>query len=297
MYDCVIVGGGPAGLIAAIYLARYRRKVLVYDMGDSRALAIPNTHNYPGFVDGISGPGLLKRLRDQVQQYTVECRPARVETLQQCNSNSGFIIKAAGNEVSARCVLLATGLSDKAPAMAGLDEAVSSSFVRYCPVCDAFEAMDKNIALLGPVDNIAEKALFLRAYSRSVTILPAGAPGSAHDIDKLRALNIHVASTPPQRIRLVSDGIEATLESGERRHFDVIYPALGCDVHSELAKALGARCNAIGCIEVDNKQQTTVDGLYAAGDVVSDLHQLSVAAGHAAIAATSINNALPRSFR
>jgi thioredoxin reductase (NADPH) len=108
---------------------------------------------------------------------------------------------------------------------------------------------------------------------------------------------MHVASTPLQQIRLVSDGIEATLESGERRHFDVIYPALGCDVHSELAKSLGARCNAIGCIEVDDKQQTTLDGLYAAGDVVSDLHQLSVAAGHAAIAATSINNALPRSFR
>jgi thioredoxin reductase (NADPH) len=295
MYDCVIVGGGPAGLIAAIYLARYRRKVLVYDMGDSRALAIPKTHNYPGFADGISGPGLLKRLRDQVQHYTVECRPARVEALQQCNS--GFSIKAAGNEVSAKCVLLATGLSDKAPAMAGLDEAVSSSFVRYCPVCDAYEAMDKNIALFGPVNNIEEKALFLRAYSRSVTILPAGARASAHDIEKLRALDIHVASTPLQQIRLVSDGIEATLESGERRHFDVIYPALGCDVHSELAKSLGARCNAIGCIEVDDKQQTTLDGLYAAGDVVSDLHQLSVAAGHAAIAATSINNALPRSFR
>jgi thioredoxin reductase (NADPH) len=295
MYDCVIVGGGPAGLTAAIYLARYRRRVLVYDMGDSRALAIPRSHNYPGFADGISGHELLKRLRDQMQHYQVECRPARVEALQQCNS--GFTVKAARDEVSAKCVLLATGLTDKAPAMLRLDEAVSNSIVRYCPVCDAYEAMDKNIALLGPLDTIEDKALFLRTYSRSVTILPAGAHATAYEIEKLRALDIHVASTPPRQLRLVSDGIEVTLESGERQHFDVLYPALGCDVHSELAKALGARCNAIGCIEVDDKQRTTLNGLYAAGDVVSDLHQLSVAAGHAAIAATTINNALPRNFR
>jgi thioredoxin reductase (NADPH) len=295
MYDCVIVGGGPAGLTAALYLARYRRTVLVYDMGNSRALAIPKSHNYPGFADGISGHELLKRLHGQIQHYSVECRPARVEALQHCNS--GFTIKAAGDEVSAKCVLLATGLTDKAPAMVGLDLAVRGSFVRYCPVCDAYEAMDKNIALLGPVDNIEEKALFLRTYSRSVTILPAGARASAHDIEKLRAVDIHVASAPPRQLRLVSDGIEATLESGERQHFDVLYPALGCEVHSELAKALGARCSAIGCIEVDDKQRTTLDGLYAAGDVVSDLHQLSVAVGHAAIAAATINSALPRNFR
>jgi thioredoxin reductase (NADPH) len=295
MYDCVIVGGGPAGLIAAIYLARYRRKVLVYDMGDSRALAIPKSHNYPGFADGISGHELLNRLRVQMQQYTVECRPAKVEALRQCNG--GFAIKSARDEVSAKCVLLATGLSDKAPAMVGVDEAVSKSFIRYCPVCDAYEAMDKNIALLGPIDDIGDKALFLRTYSRSVTILPVGGHASAHDIEKLRVFDIHVASTPPRQLRLVSDGIEVTFESGERQHFDVLYPALGCVVHSELAKALGARCNAIGCIEVDDKQRTTLDGLYAAGDVVSDLHQLSVAAGHAAIVATTINNALPRNFR
>jgi len=87
------------------------------------------------------------------------------------------------------------------------------------------------------------------------------------------------------------------LRNGECRSFDVLYPALGCTVHSELANALGARCNELGNVEVDLKQRTSVAGLYAAGDVVSDLHQLSVAEGHAAVAATAIHNSLSRNFR
>ena len=87
------------------------------------------------------------------------------------------------------------------------------------------------------------------------------------------------------------------MQSGQRLEFDVLYPALGCEVHSGLAKSLGANCTSSGFLEVNDRQMTSVDGLYAAGDVVSDLHQLSVAEGHAAIAATAIHNSLPRNFR
>jgi thioredoxin reductase (NADPH) len=94
-----------------------------------------------------------------------------------------------------------------------------------------------------------------------------------------------------------NSGIGVELQSGEKLEFDALYPALGCDVHSALARRLGAGCTDIGCVKVDDRQQSSVEGFYAAGDVGSDLHQLSVAEGHAAIAATAIHNSLPRNFR
>ena len=284
-WDCIIVGGGPAGLTAATYLARYRRKVVVFDAGDSRAAQIPESHNHPGFT-GIAGPDLLKRLRKQAQTYDVAFRKEKVESLRKVTSR--FSAKSADGEIEAPRVLIATGLTDKTVKLPGLEDAVARALVRYCPICDGYEATDKHIAVYGPVDAALGKAKFLRTYSSSVTVLPmpGDQPTEAED-------GIDIARSPPKSFRQTKTGMAITLASGEICEFDVLYPVLGCEVHSDLARALGARCNEIGLIEVDDKQQSSVEGLYAAGDVVSDLHQLSVAEGHGAIAATAIHNSLP----
>jgi thioredoxin reductase (NADPH) len=112
----------------------------------------------------------------------------------------------------------------------------------------------------------------------------------------LRDAGIKVAG-PVRAIEHSADGMRAVLRGGKAMLFDVIYPALGCGVRSELASALGAKTNDVGCLEVDSHQRTTVDGIYAAGDVVSDLHQIAVATGHAAIAATHIHKSLPKKFK
>ena len=284
-WDCIIIGGGPAGLTAATYLARYRRKVVVFDAGDSRAAQIPESHNHPGFT-GIAGPDLLKRLRKQAQTYDVAFRNEKVESLRK--TDGGFAAKAARGEIEATRVLIATGLTDKTVQLPGLEDAVARALVRYCPICDGYEATDKHIAVYGPVDAALGKAKFLRTYSDSVTVLPmlGDKPTEAQD-------GIDIAPSPPKSFRQTKTGMAITLTSGETCEFDVLYPVLGCEVHSDLARALGARCNEIGLIEVNDKQQSSVEGLYAAGDVVSDLHQLSVAEGHGAIAATAIHNSLP----
>lgn len=284
-WDCIIVGGGPAGLTAATYLARYRRKVVVFDTGDSRAAQIPESHNHPGFT-GIAGPDLLKRLRKQAQTYDVAFREKRVESLRK--ASGGFVATTADGEIEAPRVLIATGLTDKTVKLPGLEDAVARALVRYCPICDGYEATDKHIAVYGPIDSALGKAKFLRTYSDSVTVLPmpGDKPGQAGD-------GIDIAPSPPKSFRQTKTGMEITLANGETCEFDVLYPVLGCDVHSDLARALGARCNETGLIEVNDRQQSSVEGLYAAGDVVSDLHQLSVAEGHAAIAATCIHNSLP----
>ena len=284
-WDCIIVGGGPAGLTAATYLARYRRKVVVFDTGDSRAAQIPESHNHPGFT-GIAGPDLLRRLRKQAQTYDVTFRKEKVESLRQ--ANGAFVAKTADGETEAPRVLIATGITDKTVSLPGLEDAVARALVRYCPICDGYEATDKHIAVYGPTEAALGKAKFLRTYSSSVTVLPM--PGDKHTE---AGDGIDIAPSPPKSFRQTKTGMAITLTSGETCEFDVLYPVLGCEVHSDLARGLGARCNAMGLIEVNDKQQSSVEGLYAAGDVVSDLHQLSVAEGHGAIAATAIHNSLP----
>jgi thioredoxin reductase (NADPH) len=292
--DCLIVGGGPAGLTAALYLARFRRDVLVIDDGKSRAALIPESHNYPGFTDGVSGEALLARLADQARQYGARTRRGRVDRLDR--DGELFIVRIDGTMARARRVLLATGIVDDSPDLPDLDTVVERGALRYCPICDAYEALDKTIGVLGRAEAAAKKALFLRTWSRDVTVLATDTPDPAVAAELAAA---GVAVMDERVVSLARDG-ERICAHGERggvHAFEVIYPALGCTVRSGLARALGARCDDLGLMIVDDKQKTSVAGLYAAGDVVSDLHQISVATGHAAIAATAIHNGLARNSR
>jgi thioredoxin reductase (NADPH) len=294
-FDCLIIGGGPAGLTAAIYLARYRRRIVVFDSGDSRASLIPKSHNYPGFPDGVSGAGLLQALRKQAQDYGVQMVPARIIGLER--EGDEFAATSGDQIIRARFVLIATGIVDESPDLPGLEEAVAEGLVRYCPVCDGYEVTGQRIGVLGHSEDASSKARFLRTYSNDVTLLSLD-QGSSENTQKagsLREAGIKVAGHV-SAIEHGRDEIRAVLQGGQTLAFDVVYPALGCGVRSELATALGAKTNDVGCLEVDNHQRTTVAGIYAAGDVVSDLHQITVATGHAAIAATHIHKSLPENF-
>jgi thioredoxin reductase (NADPH) len=295
-YDCVIIGGGPAGLTAAVYLARYRRRIVLFDAGDSRAALIPESHNYPGFPEGVSGPGLLSALRKQAETYGITLISAPITELKR--EGGGFTAKFGKDEVKSRFVLLATGIVDESPDLPGIKEAIAKGSIRYCPVCDGYEATDQRIGVLGHGDDASSKARFLRTYSNDVTLLSLDESGGKDSgtAKSLREAGIKVAG-PVGAIEHSGDGIRAVLRGGKTLSFDVVYPALGCGVRSGLASALGAKTNDVGCLEVDSYQRTTVAGIYAAGDVVSDLHQIAVATGHAAIAATHIHKSLPENFK
>jgi len=294
--DAVIVGGGPAGLVTAIYLGRYCRKVVIVDSEESRAALIPSTHNYPGFANGIAGRDLLERLRQQAEIYDVVILRDRVMELQQ--SATGFVAITRKRAISAARVVLATGLVDRNLPIPGLKEAVDHGLIRYCPICDGYEVTDRRIGVLGQVRDAAGKAMFLRTYSKQVTLLTPEGNTPDDKLDRalseagIRLPTAHVSGFSRQRHQIVAD-----LSDGSSEAFDAIYPVLGCDVRSELALKLGASHNPLGCLEVDAHQQTKVAGLYAAGDVVSDLHQIAVGTGHAAVAATHIHNSLPHNFR
>ena len=294
--ECLVVGGGPAGLTTAIYLARYRRRVLIVDSGESRAAKIPETHNYPGFADGIAGDELLKHLTKQALAYGVLINRARIEDLEQVNGC--FRATHSLTKITAQRLVLATGLVDRNLSISGLQDAVDRGMIRYCPICDGYEAKDLRIGVLGNAEIAAGKALFLRTYSKTVSLLTLdGKPASAGTMRDLVEASVRLPSGHVLAFERQGQKMVAVMSDGSDEMFDVIYPVLGCDVRSELGKKMGAARNSLGFLEVDECQQTTVRGLYAVGDVVSDLHQITVGIGHAAIASTHIHNSLPRNFR
>ncbi|WP_174302086.1 NAD(P)/FAD-dependent oxidoreductase [Caulobacter sp. S45] len=292
--DTLIVGAGPAGLTAAIYLARFRRRVLVADTGDSRASWIPKSRNLPGFTQGLHGETLLERLRHQARTYGVEMRHHRVETL--AANEGGFQADIGEESFTPATVILATGVVEIVPAIPGAVEAITRSLMRVCPICDGFEAQGKKVAVLGSGDHAAGEALFLRTWAADVSlVLTRDADLSDGRRDALKQFGVKVFHTALESVSLAKHQVTAICtEGGQPNHFDLVYSAFGVTAQTDLARQLGAKLDEDGRLYVGAHQETSVDGLYAAGDVVRGLNQISVAEGEASVAATAIHNRLPR---
>jgi len=286
--DALIIGAGPAGLTAAIYLGRFRRRCLVLEDGHSRARWIPASHNVPGFTAGIGGSEFLRALKEQALKYGAQIRNSRVSSI--TKDGEIFIVHTAHGTLSSRYVLIATGVRDHLPPIEGASEAVLRSLLRCCPICDAFEAIDKRIGVIGDGALGVREAEFLRHYSNRVTLLHIG----ASIIDPTNALsesNIEGLSIKLSDLHIHQERVTLCAATGERS-FDVLYLALGCSSQHALARSLGAGCDEQGALVVNGHQETTVPGLYAAGDVVRGLNQVVIAAAESAIAATDIHNKL-----
>src|SRR5690606_25010497 len=182
--DCLIVGGGPAGLTAGVYLARFRRDVPVIDAGEPRAALIPTGRNCPGFPDGIRGRDLLRAMRAHADRFGVAVldgtvtRVAIDETSRETRFLAAWQPKDESRErrVAARTVLLATGVVDIEPRLVRLERAIREGYVRHCPICDGYEVIGERIAVIGFGAGGVEEALFVRTYSADVTLLTLGEP-------------------------------------------------------------------------------------------------------------------------
>lgn len=288
--EVLIIGAGPAGLTAATYLARFRRRVLVADGGAPRACWIPVSHNMPGFPRGITGEAILKRMTEQALEYGAVIEPGRVDGL--AHDGDGFVARLNGREVRTRAVLLATGVIDHHPDLPGVERAIERSLVRICPICDGYEAIDKAVAVIGEDDKGVREAAFLRTYSDRVTLIHTGPAGNLTEQAELARMGIELIRAPIDNVRLEGDRVTALSWGGTFRTFDLVYSALGTSPNAALADSLGVRTGDDGRLFVDPHQQTSVAGLYAAGDVVRGLNQIAVASAEAAVAATSIHNGL-----
>lgn len=292
--DCLVIGAGPAGLTAAIYLARFRLGIGIVDAGRSRAAMIPRTHNHAGFPDGIAGKALLARMREQASRFGAEVTDGLVETL--ARQGELFVARdGEGRTWRASSVLLATGVVNNAPSIAPEihDVALERGLLRYCPICDGYEVTDKRIAVIGTRTHGHDEAIFLRMYSAGIALM---APDGGHALSdderrRLREAGIDLHDGPCGPLRIEEDRIVVPVPEGALA-FDTVYPALGSVIRSELAIMLGAEATEEGCLVVDSHQRTSVDGLYAAGDVTKGLDQISHAMGEAGVAATTIRNDL-----
>jgi thioredoxin reductase (NADPH) len=289
--DCLIVGGGPAGLAAAIYLGRFRRRALVIDAGQSRVKWISCIRNYPGFPDGVSGIKLLEDMRTQANRFGANVEKGTVSEVNRFRD--GFSVSANGRTFTAATVLIASGVEDNLPILAGFKEdLIVRDKVRLCPVCDGFEFIDRTIAIWGEAERSVKEALFLRTYSKSITVVVASGTIGASDRERLAEAGIQTVEWPPARLKEQENAIAVIDAEGRARLFDVIYLAMSSLPRTGLALAMGADINKNGCLLVDKHQETASPGLYAAGDIVDELNQISVAVAHAAVAATAIHNAI-----
>ena len=291
--DCLVIGGGPAGLTAAIYLSRFHLDIMVVDGGKSRAAWIPTSHNHAGHPEGINGLDLLDRMKQQARRYGTRIEGGQVTRIER--DGALFVAEWGAGPVVARTVLLATGVTNRRPPMDMTlhDDALARGLIRYCPICDGYEVTDKRVAVIGSGDKGAAEARFLRGYTAELTLIAPDGPHDLCDEDRgeMEQLGIGLIDGPVTGIE-PGEATVAVVTGAGRTDYCSIYPALGSDTHTQLAEMVGASLAGDETIKVDSHQRTSVAGFYAAGDVVLGLDQISHAMGEGGVAATTIRNDL-----
>jgi len=293
--DILIVGAGPAGLTAGMYLARYRRKVRIVHDGRSRALWVPRSRNIPGFPDGIVGADLIARMSDHAVRYGTEIVEGRVVEIARDEDRALFRARLdSGAVIGARGLILATGVDTNLAKLDSGDHqaAVRSGVLRYCPICDGFEHSDERIAVLGSDLHGAAEAMFLRQYSSNITLIPKWQVAlTDKQRGELEASGVDVLESRVLRLDATEEAMFVAIEGeAEPRRFDTLYPAFGSTPRSELAAMLGPLTDPNGCIPFSAFSDGLLPGVYAAGDVLEGLDQISVATGQGAMAATRLHN-------
>jgi thioredoxin reductase (NADPH) len=294
--DAVIVGGGPAGLSAAIYLARACRSVALFEAEKpGRSDWGQVNHNYLGFPDGISIVDLCARGRAQAERFGVRIHNAVVETVER--DARGFTVAAAGRTHHGRGLILATGVTDTWVQFPGHEEYIGKT-MHWCITCDGYEMRDQRVLVVGNDSHTAELALQMLGYQPSSVTVLTNSWGIGFPLDHVEALRRHGIDLVVDRIveaRATSRGhVEAVLlERGGELLIDHLFSAQGAEPNSVLARSLGVDLDERGHIKVDAEAKTSVPGVYAAGDVTSlHSHQVLTAAHEGATAATSLVYAL-----
>ncbi|MFC8914609.1 NAD(P)/FAD-dependent oxidoreductase [Streptomyces sp. NPDC057116] len=277
--DVAVVGGGPAGLSAAIYLARYNRRVLVFDTGHGRSTHHQVNHNYLGFPDGIATVDLRKLAAEQLARYDRARVVHHLVTAVEGDADHGFALRSQGHRWRARAVLLATGVLDHFPHFPDWRSYVGRSMF-WCITCDGYENRGRSILVVGHTDAAAGEAMQLHALTDRVRLLTNSHRDDISETFRRRLAHAGV-EVIHDRIK-EAEGSDGRLRAivtrgGLRLGLDALFSIQGATPETALARSLGVRLNDAGYIVTDSEQKTSVPGVYAAGDVTS-LHSHQVAA-------------------
>lgn len=289
VYDSIVIGGGPAGLSAALQLARFNRQVAIFDVAGGRSNYSQVNHNYLGFPGGIPARELRELGSRQLRMYPVAFLDESVEALEQ--DGGAFVARgSSGLRVVARTVVIATGVQDHFPDFPMWETYVGRS-IFWCIVCDGYSTRGKRLIMVGNDDDAAVTALQFLVFTKSITML-SNAEECEISSEKLALLESHGIPVVEGRIAdlLGNDGIlgAVELDNGETLAADYMFSLQGCGPNSSLASSIGVACREDGYIEVNEDQQTNIPGVFAAGDVTGHLsHQVATAVHEGITAATA----------
>ncbi|PZS25706.1 MAG: NAD(P)/FAD-dependent oxidoreductase [Pseudonocardiales bacterium] len=289
--DAIVVGGGPAGLSAALYLARYNREVLVFDVGHGRSTHHQRNHNYLGFPDGVPTTELRQLALQQLARYpnvrVLHHTIVRAEALP-----GGFAVHAQVHEWEGRTLVLATGVLDHFPHFPGWEPYVGRSMF-WCITCDGYENRGRDILVVGHTDAAAGEAMQLHSLTDRIRLLTNS---KEDELSPRFRRRLDGAGIPVIHDRIDSaeggDGMLRAIitRGGQRLELESLFSIQGATPETVLARQLGVPLAETGYIVVDTEQKTSVPGVYAAGDVTSlHSHQVTAAVHEGAQAASAAN--------
>lgn len=280
--DVVVVGGGPAGLSAASWIARYRRSVVVLDSGAYRSGMVERSHGYLG-RDPQRPLDLLERGREEVLAYpTASLRAAEVEKVEQ-RADGLF---AVGDDLVAHRLVLALGVQDALPAVEGFDTHYGAS-IFHCPACDGYEARDRDVVALGWDPHLVGFVATLKNWARSVTVVTNGIRFQGDESCRVALAEQEADLVEEDAVRLIGErgaleGLE--LQSGRVLPTSLVFFSIAHTPRVDLPLALGCELDDEGYVAVNECGETSVAGVYAAGDLTPGLQLVSVASASGVVA-------------
>jgi len=289
-WDCVIVGAGPAGLSAAVYMGRFRRRTVVLDCGDGRWSYGQLNQNYLGFPDGVSARKLHDLGRRQAENFGVHFREGEVQSIERTDPN--FRLGSTFGPIEARSVIWAAGVRDHWPSFPGAHDLVGHHLF-WCIVCDGWRTLGKSLLVLGNDRKAAGTTLQFLTYTQDITLL---VDPNDYKIDRRARRKLE-----SRGIRVIADGIRklhpragscgsVELGGGEHLDPDIIFSLYGSSPRTELLRDLGVELASNGHVRIDDKNRTNLERFYAAGDVSNKhSHQVVSAAHEGAQAAQAAN--------
>ena len=290
LYDAVIVGGGPAGLSAALVLGRCRRRVLLCDSGRPRNAASRALH---GFLtrDGIAPRDLLRIGRRQLAKYGTEFVDAEVKDA--LRTAVGYEVRlAGGRRISTRTLLVATGVVDRLPAVEGIPALYGKS-VFHCPYCDGWEVSDRPIGVYGRGRRGMGLSLSLKTWTRDVALLSDGSARLAPlERRRLARQGVSVVEKKILRCERRGRGLDVIFADGDRLPRAALFFSTGQHHACDLPRRLGCQFLRNGAVKTNRLEETGVPDLYVAGDASRDVQLAIVAAAEGAKAAFAINRRL-----
>ena len=293
LLDVAIIGGGPAGLSAAVWLARYLRSVVLIDSGDPRNWQTRGIHGYLGFGH-ITPAELRGRGRDDARRFGAELVDGLVSTVEHLDNERFRLELDDGRSFESRRVLLAYGIRDVWPDVPGLSTCYGAT-VHHCPDCDGYEARGSRTAIIGSGRKAAGMALNLAVWTRDLVICTNGATPDIDDTNlaKLRGLDVGIHSEPVAGVIAHGDRVQALeLEGGARIECERVFFAIGHYPADDIGVQLGCKRDHEGLLEVDRLYRTSVPHVYAAGDLIPGPHLAVPAAADGCIASLAIHKSL-----